>query len=137
MSEECTDGDVIETWDETFAKREKRKALYARDVTDWTLDELTEVLLDRYSPDPIPACRLCGAELSIQAMGSGSPTVYACDGREPDPYHPGHKRWKAGREPADKHYVRSQHEDYKRGGDEDVLEAVRRLKELANVKDDG
>jgi hypothetical protein len=119
------------TLDETLAKRAKRRALYERDVKDWTLDELVEVLTDRYSPDPIPPCRLCGAELSIQSMGSG-PTVYNCDGREPDPDHPGHLRWKEGRTPADEHYVRSEYEDCKRGGDEDVLEAVRRLKATAD-----
>ncbi len=117
------------TLEETIAKRAKRRALYERDVKDWTLDELIAVLLDRYSPDPIPACRLCGAELSIQSMGSG-PTVYNCDGREPDPDRPEQLRWKEGRQPADEHYVRSEYQDCKRGGDEDVLEAVRRLKVL-------
>ena len=62
-------------------------------------------------------------------MGSSGPTVYNCDGREPDPDCPGHLRWREGRTPADEHYVRSEYEEHKHG-DDDVLEAIRRLKEL-------
>jgi hypothetical protein len=76
---------------------------------------------------------VCGGELSMQACGGGEPTRWACDGQEDDPEHPGRLRWKAGRELVDEHYVRSEFIDRRRGGDELVMDLVRRFKNATSV----
>lgn len=91
----------------------------------WSADDLTAVLTHRYAPTIIPPCHICGAELSMQSVGGGRPTAWACDGREWDA--DGAWKWKEGRTPADDHYNESRFEDTRRGGDEFVMEAVRRL----------
>lgn len=41
-------------------------------------DEI-ETLRERYTADPIPPCRVCGAELSVASAGGGNATKYACE----------------------------------------------------------
>jgi len=105
---------------ETEGERERRKRLRDTEVRDWSDDELLAELHKSYDEPVIPPCRLCGAELSIASMGSAQATVYACTGRNED------GSWKPDRTAADEHYSRSQHEDLKSGGDERVIEALRR-----------
>lgn len=85
-----------------------------------------EAIKARYTPEPIPPCRVCGGELSIQRMGGGEPTVWGCDGHEDDPDRPGTWRFKADRRPADEHYSRSRWTQH-RQGDPDVLALVAEL----------
>jgi hypothetical protein len=101
-------------------ERERRKRLIATETRDWSDEELLAELHRSYDEPTIPPCRLCGAELGLASMGSGQATVYACDGRNED------GSWKPGRSAADEHYSRSQYEDLKSGGDERVIEALRR-----------
>jgi hypothetical protein len=119
--------EVEETAEGRKAARERRKALMEKGVTEWTVAELIETLTERYEPTEVPPCRVCGAELSIGSMGGGEPTRWACSGREEDPDRPGYLRWMKGRTPADDHYDKSQFVDRRQGGDELVMEAVRRL----------
>ena len=44
---------------------------------DFLSDEELDGLEKQYAPNEVPPCRVCGGELSIQAMGPGSHTVYA------------------------------------------------------------
>ena len=94
--------------------------LYEREVEDWTDKELEGELRRSYGPVKVPACRVCGGELSIQGMGGGKPTVYACSGQNED------MSWQEGRKPADEHYSQSHWEDRRQGGDYRVLELLRR-----------
>jgi len=57
--------------------QELRK-LYERETSEWTDAELIAVLNSRYEPTKVPPCRVCGGELSIGAIGGGSPTRYGC-----------------------------------------------------------
>ncbi len=108
------------------SKREARAALYGKEVTDWTLDELVLILTERYAPTVIPPCRVCGGELSIASSGGG-PTVWACNTMEDDPEKPDRLRRKKDRACADDHYSQSRYEDRRCGGDDVVMEALRRL----------
>lgn len=117
----------METAEERKAARQKRRALLEKDVTEWTTADLLDVLTERYKPTEVPPCRVCGAELSIGRMGGGEPTVWACSGQEDDPERPGYLRMVEGRTPADEHYGKSEFVDVRQGGDEAVMEAVRRL----------
>lgn len=81
---------------------------------------LVALLRQRYSPSTIPPCRVCGAELSIQSSGGGEPTIWACSGLEQGEA----VRYKAGRSAADAHYIKSRHEDLRRGGDENVMALI-------------
>ena len=40
--------------------------------------EEIETLRERYTPDSIPPCRVCGAKLSIASAGGGNATKYVC-----------------------------------------------------------
>lgn len=82
--------------------------------------DLIERLRARYTPEPVPPCRVCDGPLSIQRVGGGEPTVWACSPNENDPDEPGHLRYKAGRSGADQHYSQSRFEQ-RRTGDPDVL----------------
>lgn len=76
-----------------------------------TPEELRD-LRKRYAPSVIPPCRVCGAELAMQAIGGGQPTRYACSVA-------------ASARPTDwDHYRRSEHEDRRQGGDEDVIRVI-------------
>ena len=71
-------------------------------TTELTMEKMEEIRL-RYSPKPIPKCRICGAEMSIGAV-SASRTVYACSGATHDEngWH-----YAPGRSLADDHYSES------------------------------
>lgn len=73
-----------------------------------------KALRARYTAGPVPRCRVCGGELSLQACGGGEPSVWACAARTP------------GRTPADEHYCRSEFVQ-RRTGDSDVITAIDEL----------
>lgn len=93
---------------EGAAVRDERE-LWEVECVDWTDEEIVRALTSRYGPVTPPPCRVCGGTLSPQSIGSG-PTVWGCDVR---PYDPDH-------------YSRSRWDDHRRGGDDVVIEAVRR-----------
>jgi hypothetical protein len=70
----------------------------------------------RYQPRVIPPCRICGGELSLQEFGSGIPSVWACS-----------TGGKPGRTVADRHYRDSKFTADRSGGDEEVIELIRRF----------
>lgn len=113
--------------------RERRNALLDKPPTDWADTEIVEVLTDRYAPSVIPPCRVCGGELSICAIGGGEPTRWACSPTvsDPDPDRSGNVQTKAGRGVNEfgsgGHYSMSQYIDRRQGGDEVVIEVLRRL----------
>lgn len=126
---------VCEVSDEDWRTRlEKRQALYRREVNDWTDAELLAELTASYGPVEVPPCRVCGAALGLASAGAG-PTVWACSGREPDPADPKRLRWSADRAPADEHYSRSRWEDNRCGGDERVMDLVRRFSGASGASD--
>ena len=106
-------------------------------MTDTTVDPYDPKLWDdaalltelrkRYEPTKIPPCRVCAAEMSIQSIGGGEPTVYACQGMEDDPDEPGRVRRMAGRGLVDDHYRSSEFIDRRQGGDEVVMELIERF----------
>lgn len=97
-----------------------------------TDDELIASLAERYRPSEPPPCRVCGAALSIQAIGGGEPTVWACAGYEDDPERQKIARYKADRSPADEHYERSRWIDRRQGGDSLVMELIKRFQTLSS-----
>ncbi|APJ81820.1 TPA: ead/Ea22-like family protein [Escherichia coli] len=60
-----------------------------------------QALRERYSPKPVPECSVCGEEMSMQRISSGTHIVYACTGEGDDGY------LKFGRTFADEHYLKS------------------------------
>lgn len=62
-----------------------------------------QALRDRYSPQPVPKCHICGAEMTIGAM-SASRIVYACSGAT---YDDAGCHYAPGRSIADEHYAQS------------------------------
>lgn len=110
--------------------REEKRKLWDIELPDWTDEELLQSLRESYEPTVVPPCHICGRELSIQAIGGGKPTVWACSGRDDnDSYLP-------GRGFIDEHYSNSRYEDRRQGGDERVMELVARFNARAR-KDDG
>jgi hypothetical protein len=97
-------------------------------LTNEEIMEAAQEAVNRYTPDEVPPCRVCGERLSIQAAGRG-PTVYGCSGTYED--ENGRIRYREGRTIADEHYSNSQWEQY-RHGDTLVLKLVGQL-----VKDRG
>ncbi len=90
-------------------------------------DEIVAVarrLIERYTAEVVPPCRICGGSLSIQAIGGGGPTIYACSGQYEDA--DGSRRYREGRSVADEHYSASQWRMY-RHGDQDVLRVIAQL----------
>lgn len=83
--------------------------------------ELVERLTERYRPTDPPSCRVCGRRLSIQRIGGGMPTVWACSGRDAD------GRYLEGRSLVDDHYARSEWTDLRHGGDADVMALLREV----------
>lgn len=76
------------------------------DVLDKSYDKdgniiINTALLDyleaQYTPDIVPQCRVCGADLGIVSMGGGHATVYACNATkmsDPDwQEHYGNSKW--------------------------------------------
>ncbi|MFI5297739.1 MAG: hypothetical protein ACHREM_06525 [Polyangiales bacterium] len=133
MTDETTTEEAAEkrATNERFAKvraaREKRNALYDRPVATWTDGELLTVLRERYEPTVVPPCSVCGGALSMQRIGAGEPTVWACSPQEDDPDRPGHLRLKTTRNAVDDHYDKSRFVDRRQGGDSEVMEAVDRM----------
>lgn len=83
------------------------------------VSEYEPILRERYTPAPIPPCRVCGGPLSLSSFGGG-PTVYGCSEYEDDPDRPNHLLRKPGRSVADEHYSQSCHIVY-RDGDTRVI----------------
>jgi hypothetical protein len=96
------------------------------DVDKWSDKEIVAALVKRYRASVIPKCRVCGTELSVQRCGGGQPTIWACSHYEDDPDKPGHCRPKSDRSIADEHFEQSEYTDYRQGGDDVVIEAIRR-----------
>ena len=90
-------------------------------------DEIVSVarrLVGRYTAEVVPPCRICGGQLSIQAIGGGGPTIYACSGQYEDAEQG--RKYREGRSVADEHYSASQWRMY-RHGDQDVLRVIAQL----------
>ena len=99
-----------------------------REAKELNNEELIARLTQRYEPTKIPPCRVCGGPLSMQAVGGGNPTEWACSGREYDPDTHEWIGWQKGRTAADDHYRKSGFTDRRQGGDEDVMELIERFK---------
>jgi hypothetical protein len=84
--------------------------------------ELVELLLERYTAEPIPPCRVCGAALTVQSAGGGHATEYACTAAG---YAPG---WI-------EHYDASRFR-HVRPGDEDVLSLISAISRLVKERDE-
>lgn len=100
-----------------------------KDPAELSTAALLAVLAYAYRAEPIPPCRICGERLSVQSLGGGSATVWACGAYEDDPEKPGHLRPKAGRGISDEHYAQSRWVQY-REGDARVRELVERVQAL-------
>ncbi|TLX16744.1 hypothetical protein [Rhizobium sp. MHM7A] len=92
-------------------------------MTNDEIMETAQELVNRYTPETIPPCRICGERLSMQAAGRG-PTIYACSGDYED--ETGRRKYRAGRSVADEHYSNSRWEQY-RHGDRLVMKLVGQL----------
>lgn len=99
-----------------------------REAKELTNDELIERLTKRYKPTEIPPCSECGGPLTCVASGGGHPTEWACTGREYDKETEEYIGWKDGRTAADDHYRKSKFTDYHQGGDDDVMDLIRRFR---------
>jgi hypothetical protein len=104
-----------------------KKELWKREPAKWSDTELIGELTSRYAPTQVPPCRVCGGELSIQAVGGGLPTKWACSGYGEDGIH------LPDRSLADQHYRDSQFEDRRQGGDGAVIEALSRWAAVAKT----
>lgn len=92
-------------------------------MTNEEIMESAQEVVNRYTPETIPPCRICGERLSMQAAGRG-PTVYACSGTYED--ENGRTRYREGRSFVDEHYNNSRWEQY-RHGDRLVMKLVSQL----------
>ena len=111
--------------------RDQRNAMYEKRADEWPDGFLSEDLTRRYGPVEVPTCRVCGGELSVQSVGTGGPTVWGCSGTDDD------GRLLPDRRMADEHYSRSRWEDYRQGGDELVMELLRRYGKAKEDHPDG
>lgn len=93
--------------------------------------ELVATLRARYTAPEVPPCRVCGGKLSLQAVGGGRPTVWACDGYDTRMVSEEEfeRDWHPGRSFVDKHYSDSRYEQYQHG-DSLVLELCDLAEEL-------
>jgi len=96
--------------------------LWKIEYEDWTDEELLTLLERDHTTTEIPPCRVCGGSLSIQAIGGGRPTVWACSGQDES------GKYLPGRRAADEHYSESRFED-RRHTDGRIHELIRRYKE--------
>ena len=62
-----------------------------------------QALRERYSPQPVPKCHICGTEMTVQHM-SGCRITYGCTGAT---YDDAGCHYSAGRSIADDHYEQS------------------------------
>ncbi|EHK0699946.1 ead/Ea22-like family protein [Salmonella enterica] len=67
------------------------------------IEEKFKALRERYSPQPVPKCHICGAEMTVQRM-SASRITYCCTGAT---YDDAGCHYSAGRSIADDHYEQS------------------------------
>lgn len=96
-----------------LTKDEIRKAQYlpSNKLTD---EQLIGLLDNRYKPSVIPPCSVCGSKLGIASIGGGEATRYACKKAQ-------------GKDGMDwAHYRMSGYSDYRRGGDSDVIQLIKR-----------
>lgn len=92
-------------------------------MTNEEIMESAQEVVNRYTPETIPPCRICGGRLSMQAAGRG-PTIYACSGKYED--ENGRTQYREGRSLIDEHYNNSRWEQY-RHGDRLVMKLVGQL----------
>jgi hypothetical protein len=85
-------------------------------------DAFLDYLEDRYAVTPVPPCRLCGGELSIQRMGGGAATEYACINV---PF-----TTRNNSDPGWVHYGESRYVHY-RSGDSDVVALINAYREAS------
>lgn len=79
-----------------------------RKLSEEDLDDLEK----RYTAEPIPDCRVCGAKLTIASMGGGHATVYKC----PEVYKNGFKKLGSVEDQGQStHYSLSEHRDLNPG----------------------
>jgi len=81
----------------------------------------------RYTPTPVPPCRVCGGPLSIARMGGGEATEYACSESRPTKVGE-YDKWLVG------HYRRS-HWTQLRPGDPDILALLDLLQPATTEKE--
>lgn len=55
-----------------------RKDIMLKDNRNLTTELVIRTLRYRYTAEPVPPCRVCGEDLTVQACGGGEPTVWAC-----------------------------------------------------------
>lgn len=111
---------------------DKKLELLNKPYGEWTDTDLLEQLTKSYEEVKVPPCRVCGGELSPQSIGGGGPIKYACSGYIDGP--DGERVRAEGRTVVDKHYVDSEWDDYRQGGDGRVMEL---LKRHFHIGDDG
>lgn len=102
-----------------------------------TEDELSQ-LAERYTPDEIPPCRVCGAPLTIGAMGGGAATKWACSaasvtGPYPEDIATDQQKRTYRRAQMD-HYSASKWTEY-RSGDGWVLALIAEVRKLRGQAD--
>lgn len=90
--------------------REDRTELMMKEYGELSTQLIIRSLRDRYTAEDVPPCRVCCRPLSVQAMGGGAPTIWACVGS---------------------HYDKSIFEQ-RRTGDGLVLELLKRFERLAD-----
>lgn len=100
--------------DDRRETRHRKRKLFEKDVSEWSFEEIRRILSERYEETHVPPCAVCGGELGVQAVGGGKPTEYA------------HQTYVGGKLDWD-HYERSRWTDSKSGGDEVVMELLRRF----------
>lgn len=80
-------------------------------------EELLELLKKRYAEPVIPACRICGIDLSLGKVGGGEPSMWHCSKAK---RFDGTIDWQ--------HFNDSTFFDISQGGDPDVIELIKRYK---------
>lgn len=83
--------------------------------------DLLDALRKRYTPLPVPPCRVCGKALNMASAGGGGAPMYACGAAK-------HADGTADLE----HYERSQHK-HLHSGDDEVIAALDALNEAGSL----
>ena len=58
--------------------KQDRKDLLLKEYQELSTELIVKALRNKYTAEPVPPCRVCGAELTAQACGGGRQTVWAC-----------------------------------------------------------
>lgn len=87
-----------------------------------------QALRERYSPQPVPKCHICGTEMTVQHM-SGCRITYGCTGAT---YDDAGCHYSAGRSIADDHYEQSRVTVFD-ASDPDVLALLDELEAAENL----